>query len=201
MKRICKALPRVFLILLAVILLAGVLTGGLILHRGKTSGGTCSYLILLGTKVEGTIPSPMLRDRIQAAADYMKQHPETICIVTGGKADAYNISEAQCMSNELTALGIDSDRILMEDKAVSTVENFQFSRALLEEECGSTPQSVGILSSEFHLLRAGMLADYYGLEAITIPATTSDTKTFLTYFLREIFMVWYDGIRILGNRL
>ena len=195
MKRKIKLAFQIVAAVLVLVLLAALATGGMILFRGLGSKGPFTYMIVLGTTVEGTEPSPMLRDRINAAAKYMEENPQVICIVTGGKADSENISEAQCMYNGLTELGIDPARIIMEDKATSTLENFRFSLELLEQELGRVPQNIGVLSSEFHLLRASMLAKSYGIDAATVPAHTSDTQAFFTYFLREIFMVWYDGIR------
>ena len=196
MKRAINLTVHITIAIVILLLLAMLITGCMILLRGVGSGGECTHLIILGTKVEGTEPTPMLADRIAAAAKYLQKYPDVICVVTGGKADEINISEAQCMYNGLTELGIAPERILMEDQAVSTVENFEFSLALLEDTYGSIPESLGVLSSEFHLLRAGMLAKDHGMDVITVPAATSDTKAFLTYFLREIFMVWYDGIKV-----
>jgi len=195
MKRKIKITFQIFVVLLILVLLAILLTGSMILVRGLGHKDPFTYMIVLGTTVEGTEPSPMLTDRIEAAAKYMENNPDVIAVVTGGKADDVNISEAQCMYNGLTALGIDGSRILMEDQATSTAENFQFSLQLLEEELGRVPKNIGILSSEFHLLRARLIAKSYDLDVATIPAHTSDTEAFFTYFIREIFMVWYDGLR------
>lgn len=197
MKRAIKLSFHIIVAMLIVALLASLITGCMILFRGLGSKGTFTYMIVLGTTVEGTEPSPMLQDRIEAAAKYMEKNPDVISIVTGGKADEVNISEAQCMYNGLVALGIDPSRILMEDQSTSTAENFQFSIKLLEEELGRVPNNIGILSSEFHLLRARMLAKDHGIDAATIPANTSDMNTFFKFFLREIVMVWYDGLRVL----
>lgn len=195
MKRTIKIIFQVTIVIVLLALLAGLVTGGMILLKSLGTKGNFTYMIVLGTTVDGTEPSPMLQDRIEAAAKYMNTHPDVIAVVTGGKADAVNISEAQCMYNGLVELGIDPVRILMEDQATTTMENFQFSVELLEQELGRCPQNVGVLSSEFHLLRARMIGESYELNISTVPAHTSDTKTFFTYFLREILMVWYDGIR------
>ena len=197
MKRKLKISFQIIAVVLVVVLLAALITGCMILFRGLGSRGTFTYMIVLGCAVEGTEPSSMLQDRIEAAARYMKANPHVISIVTGGMADDKNISEAQCMYNGLVELGIDPSRILMEDQATSTVENFQFSLELLEKELGRVPKNIGILSSEFHLLRAQMLAKSHGIDASTIPANTSDMNTFFKYFFREIIVVWYDGLRVL----
>ena len=98
------------------------------------------------------------------------------------------------MYNELVELGIDPARLLMEDRATSTVENFQFSLALIEAETGVRPEKLGVLSSEFHLFRARMFARQEGITPIAIPARTSDTAAFATYFLREIPLIWYYSL-------
>ena len=41
-----------------------------------------------------------------------------------------------------------------------------------------------------------MIARDYGIDAVTIAAATTDTKAFMTYFIREIFMVWFDGLKL-----
>ena len=184
----------VLLVLLCLAVLAFAVTGVIIMCAASADEGEFDYLLVLGTVVEGTEPSPMLTDRIQGAYDYLSAHPEVICIVSGGKGDEVNLSEAQCMYNELVELGIDSDRIWMEDRATSTIENLQFTMALIEEKTGSRPEALGVLSSEFHLLRARMFARDEGVTPIAIPAKTTDPATFVQYFLREIAMVWYFGL-------
>ena len=82
----------------------------------------------------------------------------------------------------------------MEDQATSTMENFQFSLALIEAETGVRPEKLGVLSSEFHLFRARMFARQEGITPIAIPAHTSDVTTFVQYLLREIPLIWYYGL-------
>ena len=98
--------------------------------------------------------------------------------------------------NGLTERGIAPERILLEEQASSTRENFQFSLELLENKYGTVPKKLGVVSSEFHLLRVNMIAKDLQLDVRTVPAGTSDTQAFFTYFVREIFMVWLDGIKV-----
>ena len=151
----------------------------------------CDYIVVLGAKVNGTSPSRTLRERIDAAAEYLKAHPEAIAVVSGGQGPDEGISEAQCMLVGLTDRGIDPGRIRLEDKATSTWENLNFSLDLIEGETGTRPTTLGVVSSEFHLFRAGMFAKECGVEAVGIPAKTGDFIHFLNYFLREIAGVWH----------
>ena len=180
-----KNILRITAALLAVILLAIAVPAGLILSsfsgRGEPGG---EVLIVLGTTVNGTEPSPMLKQRLDAAVDYLNTYPEAQCIVTGGKGDEHNLSEAQCMFNYLTAAGIDGNRITMEDRATTTVENLQNVRTMLDTN------EVDILSSDFHLYRAGLIAKEAGFIPTLIPAKTEPITLLLPWFLREIFVLY-----------
>lgn len=150
----------------------------------------CDYILVLGAKVNGTRPSLTLRERIDAAYDYLTAHPDTIAILSGGQGADEGISEAQCMHNELNAMGIEADRLWMEEKSTSTHENLNFSLALIEERTGSRPEHIGLVSSEFHLYRAGLYANDCGVTAVGIPAHTSWVSLRLNYYLREVAAVW-----------
>jgi len=180
-----KTLLQVTSILLVVILLALSLPGLCILRgmggRGEPGG---EILIVLGTTVNGTEPSPMLRQRLDAAIEYLTTYPDAACIVTGGKGDEVNLSEAQCMYNYLTAAGIDPSRITMEDRATSTVENLKYVRAMLDTN------EVDILSSDFHLYRSGLIAKDAEFLPTLIPAKTEPLSLLAPWFLREIFALY-----------
>ena len=180
-----KTILRIIAALLAVILLALAIPAGLIIGtmdgRGEPGG---EVLIVLGTTVNGTEPSPMLKQRLDAAVEYLNTYPDAICIVTGGKGDENNLSEAQCMFNYLTAAGIDSSRITMEDRATTTVENLQNVRAMLDTN------EVDILSSDFHLYRAGLIAKDAEFIPTLIPAKTEPITLLLPWFFREIFVLY-----------
>ena len=151
----------------------------------------CSYIVVLGAGVNGTNPSMILRDRIDAAYAYLTENPNVICIASGGQGPNEDISEAQCIFDRLTALGIDPHRSWLEDKYTSTSENLKLTLDLMEEKIGTRPEQLGILSSEFHLFRAGLFAKDQGITAVGIPAQTSWVSLRINYFLREIVGVWH----------
>ena len=190
-KVVWKLIRKPLAIVLAIVLVIMALTSVPILLGVRSQPeAACDWLIVLGAGVDGDTPSPILQDRINAAYDYLTKHPDTVCIATGGKGDDENLSEAQCIYNHLTQMGISGDRIRMEDQATSTVENFQYSIDLLKQETGSIPNSVGVLSNEFHLFRASLMAKNNGLSPIFIAAPTSDAWTRIYYTVREIFVLW-----------
>lgn len=181
---------------LSVILILATLMVGivevLILQAAKGDvNGPCEYIVVLGAGVRGTTPSLILSDRINRACAYLKENPDVICIVSGGQGPNEDISEAQCMFDHLTAGGIAAERIWMEDRSTSTWENFRFTLDLIEEKTGTRPEKLGVISSEFHLFRAGLFAKDCGIEAVGIPASTRWLSLKINYFLREAAGVWH----------
>lgn len=173
-------------------LLAAAVTGGFVINGSFGSPETsCRYLIVLGAGVHGTTPSLSLRERLNAAADYLQANPRTVCIVSGGQGPGEDITEAACMADYLAQKGIEPERIWQEDKSTSTEENIAFSLDLIEARTGSRPDTAGVLSSEYHLFRAGLIARDQGLTAVGIPARTTWLSLRLNYFMREIAAVWY----------
>ena len=139
-------------------------------------------VIVLGAKVNATAPSGALRQRIDAAAGYLEANPDTLCIASGGQGDDEGISEAQCIRDNLMALGIDGARIVLEDRSVDTYTNLQNRIPLLPEGT----RTVGIVTSDFHVFRSLRTAAFQGwdYEFYGIPARSSRSG-FLHYAVRE----------------
>ena len=187
-----KAVIRVFTILLCIGLLAFVITEGFIIHASLGDpGADADYLLVLGAKVKPWGPSLSLGNRIDAAYDYLMAHPDTIAILSGGQGADEPTTEALCMFNELTAMGIDESRLWMEDQSTSTWENLKFTLALINEKTGNTPDTMALVTSEYHLFRAGLFADRLGLEVIGVPAATTLFSLKINYFIREAVAVWH----------
>lgn len=149
------------------------------------------YMVVLGAKVNANGPSVSLWDRICGAYEYMEEHPDVIAVVSGGQGTDEPITEAECMYRELVGLGIDPKRILREEEATSTWENFKFSLDLIEEKTGTRPAKLGVLSSEYHLFRASLFAKACGVEFVGIPAKTSRPSQAINHFMREVAGVWH----------
>ena len=159
----------------------------------------CDYVVVLGAGLHGSTPSLSLRSRIDAAYVYLIDHPDTICVVSGGQGAGEDLSEAKAMYQELTSMGIAPERIWMEDLSTSTQENLRFSMALIEEKTGQKPYAINLISNDYHLLRAKMFARDEGVIAYGIPAKTPYISLFVNYFLREIAGIWHHIL--IGGRL
>lgn len=172
-------------------LLAALVTGTVIYHASLGNAKTaCDYVIVLGCGVNGTEPSLSLQNRIDAAYAYLTANPHTICVVSGGQGPGEAMTEAACMKRELTERGIDPNRIWEENRSTSTMENLKLSLAIIEEKTGSRPGTVGIVSSEYHLYRAGLMANDLGISTVGIPGRTTWYTLWANYHMREIVAVW-----------
>ncbi len=183
--------PIVYVGILVIGLILAVTTGEEILQTSKGSPDPkADYAIVLGAGVNGTEPSASLRERIRAAKAYAEAYPDSVLVLSGSQGPNEGISEAQCMYNKLTEAGIDPARLYMEDQADDTEQNILFSLDLIEQEFGSTPESVCIISSEYHLLRAGLHGKELGIHSLVYPARTDNRLYFCNMLLREIVAVW-----------
>lgn len=187
-----RLLRRIFTVCLVIGLLVVVATEAVIIHASFGSPEQpVDYVVVLGAKVRVTGPSASLWDRIYGAYNYLETHPDAIAIVSGGQGEDEPITEAQSMYDELVALGIDPERIWMENKATSTWENLNFTLDLIEEKTGQRPQKLGVVSSEYHLFRASLFAKKCGVEFVGIPARTSRPGQLINHFMREVAGVWH----------
>ena len=142
-------------------------------------------VIVLGCKVRGTTPSLMLAKRIRAACAVLEANPDMVAVVSGGKGDDEDISEAQCMRQELIRMGIAESRIIPEDRSTTTSENLRFSKELLAEH-GITGD-LYLATDSYHEMRAQVLARIEGLpECWPVSAKTS-WYLVPTYWVREWF--------------
>jgi len=187
-----KRIKTVFTTLLCIGLSVFTVTESLILYACSGSDKKDhQYIVVLGAGVYGTAPSVSLADRIAAAYFYMTDNPDVIAVLSGGQGPGEDITEAQCMYRELTALGIAPERLRLEEKSTSTWENLTCSLDLIAQETGSRPKAIGLLSSEYHLFRAGMLARDCGVTANGIPAPTSLFTIRVNHLMREVAGVWH----------
>ncbi|MCT4781528.1 MULTISPECIES: YdcF family protein [Exiguobacterium] len=155
---------------------------GLFVAKGERplANGKFPYVIVLGAGVKGETPSLILKYRIEAAARYGKQFPETTFILSGGQGKGEAITEAEAMRRGMRAAGIAADRLLLEDQSTSTTENLAFSKRLLPD----SENQVSIVTSDFHLYRARKEAEQLNLRSDAIPAETPLSGV-LRYGMRE----------------
>lgn len=185
-------LHSAFYALLVAVAIGSVVTGIFIgTHSGGSENPETEYVVVLGAGVNGSEPSASLRERLQAALAYIKEYPDSILVLSGGQGENEDLTEARCMYNWLREHGVSANRLWLEEKATSTEENLRFSLNLIERKTGERPAELAVISSEYHLLRAELLAQDEGVETVlTYPAATENPLYFTNMFLREIVAIW-----------
>lgn len=155
-------------------------------HKGNAQGEK-DYLLILGCRVRGNEAEKTLYMRAEKAAEYLKEHKNTVAIACGGivHKDQY-ISEAEAIRGILISKGIEKERIILEDKSTTTVENFLNAKKIIDSLGSFNTERIAFLSSEFHLLRAAFIAKKKAFSCQTV-AAPSPKKELLKNYIREYF--------------
>ena len=144
-------------------------------------------VIVLGCGIRGERVSVGLAKRLNKAYEYHLQNPEAVIIVSGGQGPQEDISEALAMKRYLINKGVPEDKIIMEDKSTSTIENFRFSHEIMKEK-GFSDSSVVFVTNGYHVYRA---ASYAKAEGLTVKHLGTDIiwYTIPMNYMREMLAV------------
>ena len=188
-----RKLLRALRILLCAALIFFLAVEGVILCGGMMEAEQgLNYIVVLGARVNGTVPSGSLRNRIRVGAEYLRDNPQTIAVLSGAQGSGEEISEARCMYDNMVAAGIDPARLILEEQSTDTAENLRNSRALIPEGA-----SEGLVTNNFHIFRALALARNQGWTDVRgIPVATT-MLSLPHYLMREFVGVVYETLR--GN--
>lgn len=176
-------------LLLSAVLIAVVCSSFLIIY-GKNDSVTYKEdaIIVLGAAVHGKQPSLSLKDRLDTAVEYHNQNPSALIVVSGGKGQGEDITEADAMETYLLDKGVPQKYIIKESNATSTYENFEFSKQLLQEKLDGD-FSVAFITNEYHIMRAGLCAKQAGIEDATHIHSSTKLSYLVSGVLRECLAV------------
>lgn len=185
-KKPMKIITDILLILIILFFVYAAAAVGLMIYGSKKAPADGSTVVVLGCQVRGDVPSLALKMRMDAAYDYLKDHPDSKAVLSGGQGEGENMSEAKCMYDYLTSKGIDQKRLFMEDRSTTTQENIRYSKEIIEKE-GLNPR-FAVVTDWYHEFRAGIICDRQGIEH---GAVSADTAPHLTAHLvtREILAI------------
>ena len=164
----------------------GALFGAVLCGAHDHVRGDPQVMVILGCQVKPWGPSVLLQDRLDKALDYLKDHPDLTIVVSGGQGPNEPTTEARAMADYLMEGGVAEDQILLEGDSHNTAQNLRLSMAVLEKAEADLSGGVILVSNGFHLTRARMLAERFGLENVsTLAAPTSHTLSRLQMYIRE----------------
>ena len=155
------------------------------------------YFIIKNARTDKDVGRKYVR-RLEGALEYMNEHPDTVAIVSGGMGKGETVTEAQAMYDWLTQHGVAQERVIMEPKATSTLENLKYSFDIIRSRGDDPKGNVAIVSSAYHLYRAKLMARNLGVDdAAGVAAPWGYFFVMLNYFIREAFGITH--LWVFGN--
>ncbi len=147
--------------------------------------------ITLGNRATKDGPGELLRGRINATHRYLTENADTTALLCGGKTKKDYTQEAVCMYYELKKLGIRENRLVIEDKSLSTYENILFSQRIIQDT--DKNKNLAIVTDRFHQLRARFIVRKLKIK-VKVGAVNSLTPFLYipTYYVREWFGLPYE---------
>ncbi|MED4014877.1 MULTISPECIES: YdcF family protein [Sutcliffiella] len=173
----------IFTILLAIyFIIVHLLISNTAAERPKENA---DYIIILGARLHGERMSLSLYYRALEALEYVEGNQNTIIIASGGQGPGEDITEAEAIKRFMLEHGIEQERIILEDTSTTTYENLMNSYSFIEDD----NKTVVIVSNDFHLFRAKMIAERVGFNNISTLSAETPKVAKVKLWFREYFAV------------
>jgi len=177
------------------------------LYPRLVRGRPARWVVVLGSGlIDGDRVPPLLAGRIAAGQAAYTERGAQLMIMSGGQGHDETVPEARAMAAWATAQGADPGRLAVEDRSRTTEENLRFTAELIARtppagsEVAAATRSPGariphwldrllggpvapdpaeglIVTSDYHVLRAAILARRLG-----VPAQASGARTARYYW-------------------
>ena len=168
----------VILLTLAIVFMCGKVVGSLI-----NSAGDAGNVVVLGMALEDGQPTKDLLLRLDTAQRYLEEHPDAALILTGGNPDASGRTEASVMKDLLTERGIPEEKMILEDRAASTRDNFVNTAQIIDPA-----DPLVFISSDYHMDRAVRMAKEAGFTNIMRLPAPSDPLRYGANVMWEVIL-------------
>lgn len=155
------------------------------------------YIVVLGSGIIGKKVTPLLAARIERGMELLYSNPNAVLIMSGGQGPGEDIPESVAMAAYAVGKGVDAERIIMEQKSVSTEENLLFSRKLMDKEA---PKIV-IVTTAYHVFRALILAKQQGLKCVGFGAKAKwyfTLNALIREFVGYLRLTWKKHALVIG---
>lgn len=150
------------------------------------------YIIILGCSIDrrgGLLP--LLKGRVNRAIRFAWEQEIATgkplkYVPSGGQGENEIMSEGSAMELYLKTRGAEDYEVFPEKQSVNTDENFRFSKQIIDGL--STDAKIAFATTNYHMLRSGILARKAGIDAQGI---AGDTKWYFwpNGFIREFFAI------------
>ncbi|MPT35323.1 MAG: YdcF family protein [Flavobacterium sp.] len=159
-----------------------------------------STIVVLGGGITdfNTIEQPHITSysRLVAACRLyhkIRENKQPCTILVSGKGNSHKTSEAELFRKALIGMGIPDSDIIKEDSSENTYQNAKYSSVMLRKQM---PSQVYLVTSGFHLKRALLLFETFGIKPVPYPSDYIDTKitvfpnsyncAFTSFMLKEL---------------
>ena len=152
-------LLRIAVVLATAVLLCfmGKITAGSFIRQNAPA----RYAIVLGLALENGKPAEDLLSRLDTAAAFVRENTDAALILTGGNPDGSGKTEAAVMRELLLERGVADAKMVLEDQAKTTGDNFRNTAGMLKPD-----EPVVLISSDYHMDRAVQTAGRSGFTRI-----------------------------------
>ena len=150
------------------------------------------YILVLGAGLnDRTIPTEILRGRLNAAIECIEKNDAGYIVVSGGQGEDEDLPEAHAMSKYLQDKGIDKEKIIIEDESRNTNQNFKFSKEKIEEHNHKSLDEINvkIVTTDFHAFRSSILAKRNGYVNFNNYSSTTVWYLIPITYTREAFAI------------
>lgn len=150
-------------------------------HAGRTDDAVAAdAIVVLGAAQWDGKPSPVLKARLDHAADLYEQGVAPVIVVTGGNQPGDRVTQGFAAYQYLKDLGVPESSLRVEVDGTNTYEELSASANILRAE--GLGDEVVLVSDPYHMQRALLIADEVGLTPHGSPA---DTETSVESTVRE----------------
>jgi uncharacterized SAM-binding protein YcdF (DUF218 family) len=122
-----------------------------------------SAIVVLGAAQYNGVPSPVLKARLDHAAELYRAGVSKMVIVTGAKQAGDKVGEAYAGYDYLKSAGLPESALKIQSSGTDTYEELAASVPILDE--AGVGRSVVLVSSPYHAYRATAIAGEVGLQA------------------------------------
>lgn len=176
---------RILVVLFAAVIL--LFCGRVVFGGMRNTAQEAEHVIVLGMALQDGKPTRDLLYRLDTAQRYLEEYPSAILILTGGNPNEAGLTEAGVMQSILSDRGVPAERMILEDKASSTRENFTNSAQMLD-----SARPVVLISSNYHMNRAVRMAEEAGFHNCLRLPSPSDPLQYGANMMWEVILEFND---------
>jgi uncharacterized SAM-binding protein YcdF (DUF218 family) len=175
------------------VLYVGVTYAQVWLASRDDSQTTSSAIIVMGAAQWNGVPSPVLRNRLDHAAELYQAGAAPMVVVTGGKQQGDAVTQGRAGYEYLRAKGIPDAAIIVEVDGTNSYQELAAAKRLVRNAGGGN--DVLIVTDPYHSMRVSAIASELGMVAHVSPTASPSS---LREFFRESVAVSIG--RLVGYR-